>query len=131
MTETWRTNTNDVLSAGLMLRCNYGFVKLQPVRAVNRVFTLVLSGLALALFLPTTERPQAQNSTLENTLKQNRSGFAYHDGHAPERRPYRQPKLDVDPTDLSMEELRARLNHLEERLEQLEQGLVSSKGARR
>ncbi|GAA0241652.1 hypothetical protein GCM10008965_07240 [Methylorubrum aminovorans] len=52
--------------------------------------------------------------------KKNRSRFEYHDGHAEERRPYRRPDPDTDPTNLRFEELRERINRFEERLEFLE-----------
>ena len=52
--------------------------------------------------------------------KRNRSKFEYHDGSAEEKRPYRRPNPDVDPTNLRYEELIARINALEERLEALD-----------
>lgn len=60
--------------------------------------------------------------------KKSRSGFEYHDGRAEERRPYRQPALDVDPTNLTVEEIRERVTVLEERIERLEYLMGNSKG---
>ncbi|MFJ7440827.1 hypothetical protein ACIQW5_24605 [Methylorubrum thiocyanatum] len=59
--------------------------------------------------------------------KKNRSRFEYHDGHAEERRPYRRPDPDTDPTNLRFEELRERINRLEERLEFLENNVNRDK----
>lgn len=59
--------------------------------------------------------------------KKSRSGFEYHDGRAEERRPYRRPQLDVDPTNLTVEELRERVIVLEERIERLEYLITNPK----
>lgn len=59
--------------------------------------------------------------------KRNRSRFEYHDGRAEEKRPYRRPDLDADPTNLKLEEMRERINRLEERLELLEHNSIHSK----
>ncbi|MGF3024110.1 hypothetical protein ACQVP2_14945 [Methylobacterium aquaticum] len=60
------------------------------------------------------------DATAPEAQKKSRSKFEYHDGRAEEKRPYRRPNPDVDPTNLRYEELIARINALEERIEALE-----------
>lgn len=67
-----------------------------------------------------------QLAAAENVKTNGRSAFEYNDGSPVEKRPYRQPRLDVDPTDLTVEELKERLNHLEDRIERLENSLRSA-----
>ena len=72
----------------------------------------------------------AADPALPEGQKKSRSRFEYHDGSAEEKRLYRRPDLDMDPTNLKLEELRERINTLEERLERLEYQSNGSKGAR-
>lgn len=72
----------------------------------------------------------AADPTASEHQRKNRSSFEYNDGRADERRPYRRPDLDVDPTNLKLEELRERTNALEERVERLEGLLNGSRKVR-
>jgi hypothetical protein len=74
----------------------------------------------LATAMPTLVAAAPNAAVNPELQKKNRSKFEYHDGSAEEKRPYRRHSLDVDPTNLRYEELIARLNALEERVEQLE-----------
>ena len=93
----------------------------QVLRAIPKVLTDVIFCVGIAAFLVAVPYLNATTARAEPVDKQQRSNFQYNDGQPPEKRPYRKPKLDVDPTDLSSEEMRARLNYLEERIERLEQ----------
>ena len=114
-----------------MVRCNYGVVSMQPNRVINHIFAIFIAAALPVLCLSAPSTAHAQTVSLDNSEKQSRSAFEYLNGHVPEKRPYKQPKLDVDPTDLSVEELRERLNYLEERIERLEHALAPKRGVQR
>ncbi|MGN7126796.1 hypothetical protein [Methylorubrum thiocyanatum] len=90
------------------------------LRAFGKVLTKIIFCGCGAAFLVAVQQLNATTARAEPLDKQQRSNFQYQDGQAPEKRPYKKPKLDVDPTDLSLEEMRARLNYLEERIERIE-----------
>lgn len=96
----------------------------QMFRDASRLATTVVNIVGLSAGLFTTLLIGPVNG---EEGRQNRSRFEYHDGRAEEKRPYRRPDLDTDPTNLKMEELRERINALEERLELLERNSNNSK----
>lgn len=101
-------------------RGQYGSIETGPHGRVNiglRNATWALL-LTVASFLAVQQA--AADPGVSEQQKKSRSNFEYHDGRAEERRLYRRPDLDVDPTNLKLEELRERINALEERLERLE-----------
>jgi uncharacterized small protein (DUF1192 family) len=87
----------------------------------NGVLTRATCAVLLAITALCAPHHAAADSAQLELQKKNRSKFEYHDGSAEEKRPYRRPDLDLDPTNLRVEELRERINVLEERLERLEQ----------
>lgn len=92
-------------------------VRTHPTGVLTRTTCAVL----LAITALCASHHAAADPAQLDLQKKNRSKFEYHDGSAEEKRPYRRPDLDLDPTNLRVEELRERINVLEERLERLEQ----------
>ncbi|NGM37284.1 MULTISPECIES: hypothetical protein [Methylobacterium] len=101
-------------------QCEREIVETNQKREFNRWLASTTVALLLELGLLFAPQQAASQPAAPEHQKKSRSKFEYHDGRADERRPYRHPDLDIDPTNLKMEELRERLNALEERLERLE-----------
>jgi hypothetical protein len=97
---------------------------------VKALLTNATMTVVLATAMPTLVVAASDDAATFGLQNRNRSKFQYHDGSAEEKRPYRRPDLDVDPTSLKYEELIARCNALEERVEALEQQLRPSKRSR-
>lgn len=87
------------------------------VKAALRNATMVV---VFATATPALVMAAPDDATAPEIQNKNRSNFQYHNGSADEKRPYRRPNLDIDPTNLRIEELIERQNALEERIEALE-----------
>lgn len=96
-------------------------VQIRVMAHPNVVLTRTTCAVLLTITALCASHHAAAETTQLELQKKNRSKFEYHDGSAEEKRPYRRPDLDLDPTNLRVEELRERINVLEERLERLEQ----------
>lgn len=94
---------------------------------VKAALTNATLAAALVTAMPILVVAAPDDAATPEIQNRKRSKFQYHDGSAEEKRPYRRPDLDVDPTNLRYEELIARYNALEERVEALEQQLRHSK----
>lgn len=95
--------------------------------SVKGSLTFVILATLVLIVSPSLVVASADDAATSEVQKKNRSKFEYHDGSAAEKRPYRRPNLDIDPTNLRLEELTARINALEERVETLEYQSRSSK----
>ncbi|MGN8096823.1 hypothetical protein [Methylobacterium sp. 22177] len=84
---------------------------------------------ALAALLAAPIAAGCGSYALAQAPQSGRSSFGYVDGKVVDDRHYRAPKVDADPTDLSLEELRARVSALEERMERLDAFLLSQQAA--
>jgi TolA-binding protein len=101
-------------------------VQIPVMEVVSKALSCATSIIVLgAIALGATQHAAADTAQLE-IQKKNRSKFEYHDGSAEERRPYRRPDPDLDPTNLRVEEMRERINALEERIERLEYNISSN-----
>ena len=100
-------------------------------RLVNLPFicSLIVSG--ACIFVGLLDGTQVKAEELSQSRKENRSKFQYHDGKPEEKRQYVLPKVDVDPTNLTVEEMKARITHLEDLLEVIERLLLGAQATAR
>ncbi|BCM87629.1 hypothetical protein [Methylobacterium indicum] len=96
---------------------------------LNALLTNATLAAVLVTAMPGLAAAAPDGAATSEPQNRKRSKFQYHDGSAEEKRPYRRPNLDIDPTNLRIEELLARINELEERVETLEHQSRFSKGS--
>ena len=94
---------------------------------IKVALTLATMAIHIAVISSMAAGAALANPANHEDERRNRSRFEYHDGRPEEKRPYRRPDLDADPTNLKLEEMRERINRLEERLELLERNSIHSK----
>lgn len=103
----------------------------KTARSVNLLLTMSLNVSVMFLLAGFLIATPAFSEEINLQKKDNRSKFQYHDGKPEEKRQYVLPKIDADPTNLAVEEMRARIVHLEDRLEVLERLLLGREATAR